>query len=90
MMDAGIAYEWRGKALGGMRQSYADHMQTEEFQAAAASLTERKDRVCVMCAESNPAHCHRSLIADWLVAHGARVMHLLELGKQREHPARLL
>jgi hypothetical protein len=25
-----------------------------------------------------------------LVAHGARVMHLLDLGKQREHPARLL
>jgi uncharacterized protein (DUF488 family) len=90
LREGGIAYEWHGKALGGMRKSYADHMQTEEFQAAAAALTDRKDRVCIMCAESNPADCHRFFIADWLVAHGPRVMHLLDLGKQREHPARLL
>jgi uncharacterized protein (DUF488 family) len=43
-----------------------------------------------MCAESNPADCHRSFIADWLVAHGSHVMHLIDLGEQREHPARLL
>ena len=35
----GIAYRWEGKALGGMRPSYADHMQTEEFQSAARSLS---------------------------------------------------
>jgi uncharacterized protein (DUF488 family) len=85
-----MSYEWHGKALGGMRKSYADYMQTQEFQAAAAALSERKDRVCIMCAESNPAECHRSFIADWLVAHGSRVMHLLDLGAQREHPTRLL
>jgi uncharacterized protein (DUF488 family) len=90
MTEAGLIYEWQGKALGGMRKSYADHMQTEEFQAAAAALTQRNDRVCIMCAESNPADCHRSFIADWLVAHGSRVMHLIDLGQQREHPARLL
>jgi uncharacterized protein (DUF488 family) len=90
LQASGIAYEWQGKALGGMRPSYADHMQTEEFQTAAAALTARDDRVCIMCAESNPADCHRSCIADWLVANGAFVMHLLDLGKQREHPARLL
>jgi uncharacterized protein (DUF488 family) len=88
--EAGIAYHWEGKALGGMRASYADHMQTEQFQTAAASLAARKDRVCILCAESNPADCHRSFIADWLVAHGHPVVHLLALGKQREHPARLL
>jgi uncharacterized protein (DUF488 family) len=87
---AGIQYEWHGKALGGMRKSYADHMQTEEFQAAAAALTERQDPTCIMCAESNPADCHRSFIADWLVAQGHRVAHLLDVGKQLEHPARLL
>jgi uncharacterized protein (DUF488 family) len=43
-----------------------------------------------MCAESDPAQCHRSFIADWLVGHGNRVMHLLDLGARREHPARLL
>ena len=82
--------EWHGSALGGMRPSYAEHMQTEEFRTAAAALAARKDRVCIMCAESNPADCHRSFVAAWLVARGERVVHLLDAGKQREHPARLL
>jgi uncharacterized protein (DUF488 family) len=86
----GIAYEWHGTALGGMRPSYAEHMQTEEFRSAAAALAARQNRVCIMCAESNPADCHRSFIADWLVAQGRRVVHLLGVGRQREHPARLL
>jgi uncharacterized protein (DUF488 family) len=90
LLSFGISYEWHGRALGGMRKSYADHMQTEEFQAAAAALGEREGRVCIMCAESNPAECHRSFISDWLVAQGHRVMHLLDVGKQREHPARLV
>ena len=87
---AGIQYVWEGKVLGGMRPSYADHMQTAEFQAAAQALASREGRVCIMCAESNPTECHRAFIADWLVAHGHRIVHLLEPGKQREHPARLL
>jgi uncharacterized protein (DUF488 family) len=65
-------------------------MQTEEFQTAAAALAARSDRVCIMCAETDPAACHRSLIADWLVANGHRVTHLLDLGTQREHSARLI
>ena len=89
-MLSGIAYEWQGKPLGGMRKSYADHMQTDEFRSAAAALALRPERVCIMCAESNPAECHRSFISDWLVARGHRVTHLLDLGRQREHPARLL
>ena len=88
--EAGIAYVWEGKALGGMRRSYADHMQTEPFQAAARALSRIQGRVCIMCAESNPSDCHRSFIADWLVTNGERVMHLLDLGRQQEHPARLV
>jgi uncharacterized protein (DUF488 family) len=88
--DSQIAYEWHGEALGGMRPSYANHMQTEEFQTAAAALTARNDRVCIMCAESDPRQCHRYFISDWLVAQGHRVVHLLDLREQREHPARLL
>jgi uncharacterized protein (DUF488 family) len=90
LRDAGIAYRWEGKALGGMRPSYADHMQTEQFQSAARALSSSEGRVCIMCAESNPAECHRSFIADWLVTHGERVTHLLDLGSQREHPALLV
>ena len=88
--EAGIAYRWEGKALGGMRPSYADHMQTDEFQSAARALSSIEGGVCILCAESNPSECHRSFIADWLVANGQRVVHLLDLGRQREHPARLL
>jgi len=73
-----------------MRRSYADHMQTEQFQSAARALSAIEGRVCIMCAESNPAECHRSFIADWLVAHGERVVHLLDLGRQQEHPDRLI
>ena len=89
LQASGIAYEWHGKALGGMRPSYATHMETADFQTAAAALAAKNDRICIMCAESNPADCHRSFIADWLVANGERVVHLLDLGEQREHAARL-
>ena len=90
MEEAGIAYRWEGKALGGMRPSYADHMQTAQFQIAARALSAINGGVCIMCAESDPAQCHRAYIADWLVAHGERVIHLLDLGERREHPARLV
>jgi len=90
LLSHGIAYLWEGKALGGMRKSYADHMQTEQFQNRAAGLTKMPGPVCIMCAESDPAECHRSFISDWLVAQGQRVVHLLDVGKQRDHPARLL
>jgi uncharacterized protein (DUF488 family) len=88
--EAGIVYRWEGKALGGMRPSYVDHMQTDDFQSAARGLSALEGRVCIMCAESDPSDCHRSYIADWLVSHGARVTHLLDSGRQQEHPARLV
>ena len=90
--DAGIAYEWQGKALGGMRKDgYGVHMQTPLFVTAAAALIDasRAQRVCIRCAEADPGNCHRSYISDWLVAHGERVLHLLEPEKVHEHAARL-
>ncbi len=90
LKEAGIAYRWEGKAPGGMRPSYADHMQSDQFQTAARSLSAIDGRVCIMCAESNPSDCHPSYIADWLVSHGGRVTHLLDLGRQQEHPGRLV
>jgi len=89
---AGIAYDWQGAALGGMRaQGYLAHMQTPEFRRAGASLISMgaERRMCIMCAETDPADCHRSHISDWLVAHGERVLHLIAEGETREHAARL-
>lgn len=86
LQAAGIAYEWQGKALGGYRSvPYREHMKTAPFCEAAAALSERSDAVCILCAESNPAHCHRAHIADWLVTQGHRVLHLLAPGRTVEH-----
>ncbi len=72
-----------------MRKSYADHMFSPDFLSAAHALTKREN-ACIMCAESDPADCHRSHISDWLVSNGQRVVHLLGDGKRREHPPRLI
>ena len=37
-----------------------------------------QERLCIMCAERDPARCHRSLIADLLMVQGAEVIHLLD------------
>jgi uncharacterized protein (DUF488 family) len=88
LQDAGIEYEWQGQPLGGYRKvPYRSHMKTPAFRAAAAALAQRNARACIMCAESNPDDCHRAHIADWLVARGHRVLHLLAPGRAREHAA---
>ena len=82
---AGIAYDWQGPALGGMRKGgYAAHMETPRFIEAAQALI-ASDRRCIMCAETDPADCHRSHVSDWLVAQGERVVHLIAPGESREH-----
>jgi len=90
LAEAGIQYRWEGKALGGMRRGgYAAHMETPLFVDAARALVNATEATCIMCAETNPADCHRSHIADWLVARGERVVHLIAPGESREHAARL-
>jgi uncharacterized protein (DUF488 family) len=67
-------------------RGFADYMQTAEFDAALQELTEAasKARTAVMCAESVPWKCHRSLISDVLTARGVTVRHIIG-GQQREH-----
>ena len=92
LAEAGIGYDWQGKALGGMRKGgYLAHMQTPLFLGAAQALisASRGRTLCIMCAETLPADCHRSHIADWLVAKGERVVHLIDTDKVHEHAARL-
>lgn len=62
---------WRNPSFRG----FADYMQTAEFSAQLDLLIERAsgERVALMCAEAVPWRCHRSLIADALVARGVRV-----------------
>ncbi len=68
-------------------RGYADHMASATFQRAIVQLGTlgRRGVTAIMCAEKEPDHCHRSLIADYLTLRGARVLHLIELGMVREH-----
>jgi len=68
-------------------RAFATHMEGTAFRAAAAGLAAAaaQRNTCIMCAERDPAQCHRSLIADWLVANGHRVVHLVEPGEVRVH-----
>ncbi len=59
-------------------RGYADYMQTEAFAAAVENLLAlaSNSRVALMCAEANPAHCHRRLLSDALTARGVTVRHV--------------
>jgi uncharacterized protein (DUF488 family) len=76
---------WREKPF----RNYADYAETAEFHAALdglRALAEEK-RVAIMCAEAVWWRCHRRIIADYLLAGGAEVVHILDKGKLE--PARL-
>jgi uncharacterized protein (DUF488 family) len=69
------------------RRGFADHMGTEVFKKAAAQLANMAGRgpTAILCAERDPEHCHRALIADYLLLQGARVVHLIAPGEHRDH-----
>jgi len=65
-------------------RGYADYTATEEFEAAVERLLTlaAEQPLAVMCAEAVPWSCHRSILADNLVARGHEVVHLI--GKSRK------
>ena len=74
---------WRNASFRG----FADYMQTEDFNHALARLIRvaLEKPTCVMCAEAVPWRCHRSLIADSLLARGFDVLHIIGTGQPRHH-----
>ena len=62
---------WKNESFRG----YADYMQTPAFAAEIDWLVGQPelDRLVVMCAEAVPWRCHRSLIADAVMARGVEV-----------------
>lgn len=74
---------WRNRSFRG----YADYMQTAEFEENLSLLidTARRHRVVLMCAEAVPWRCHRSLIADALVARGLPVEEIIGGPRRRVH-----
>jgi uncharacterized protein (DUF488 family) len=74
---------WKNASFRG----YADYMQTPEFENGLTRLLEiaKHEMVAILCAEAVPWRCHRSLIADALLARGVSVEHLLSLRAARPH-----
>lgn len=60
-------------------RSYADYTLTDDYERGLAELDRLAGdhRVAIMCAEAVPWRCHRSLIANTLVARGREVEHLM-------------
>jgi len=66
---------WRNKSF----RNYADYAMTAAFKAGLAELVALgRQRTCaIMCAEVLWWRCHRRIIADYLLAGGAAVFHIL-------------
>jgi uncharacterized protein (DUF488 family) len=65
-------------------------MQSDTFAAGIERLATRARHatVAIMCAERLPWQCHRYMISDYLVAHGATVLHLIGAAQPRAHTVR--
>ena len=74
---------WRNESFRG----YADYMQTPAFAEHLAEVIDlaKSERVALMCAEAVPWRCHRSLIADALVARGIAVEEIVSETRRTPH-----
>jgi uncharacterized protein (DUF488 family) len=74
---------WRNASFRG----YADYMQTSEFADSLDRCIALAKHECVvlMCAEAVPWRCHRSLIADALLARGIEVREIANAVRTRAH-----
>jgi len=68
-------------------RSYADYMDTAEFQAGIDALLEEaaSATTAFMCAEGLWWRCHRRLISDRLVVAGHSVRHIMPEGSLVDH-----
>jgi uncharacterized protein (DUF488 family) len=99
--EQGVTYRWDAR-FGGRRPDvagspdtappgrflagYAAHMRTAQFAAAVDELLAAPSVTTVMCSEADWRHCHRRMIADFLVlARGVPVRHLLPGGRTEPH-----
>jgi uncharacterized protein (DUF488 family) len=74
---------WRNESFRG----YADYMQTPAFAEGLDELIRmsREARTAIMCAESVPWRCHRSLVADALEVRGIPAVEILSEKSARLH-----
>lgn len=80
----GTPAEGRAAARAGdharMRAIFHDHLRSDAAQTdleALAGIVTSGRRICLLCLEALPEHCHRSLVADALAERtGATILHL--------------
>jgi uncharacterized protein (DUF488 family) len=70
---------WRNLSF----HNYADYALSAEFSAGLGQLIEqgRERRNAVMCSEAVWWRCHRRIVADYLIASGETVFHIMGLGR---------
>ena len=73
LRDLGTPADGRAAARAGhhaeMRKIFLAHLKTEGATAALDELEQlvrSKRRVCVLCFEADPMHCHRTIVAESL------------------------
>jgi uncharacterized protein (DUF488 family) len=76
---------WQNKSF----HNYADYALSQPFRCGLARLRAlgHERRCAIMCAEAVWWRCHRRIIADYLIAAGETVFHIL--GADRIEPARM-
>ena len=98
MADAGIAYVYLGRELGGRsddptcyregRICYDRVAETQNFKDGLQRLEEGMAEHCIalMCSEREPLHCHRTLlVAQALDERGVTVSHIHADGCSESH-----
>jgi uncharacterized protein (DUF488 family) len=74
---------WRNASFRG----FADYMQTPMFAEALGKLIDlaKEKPTAIMCAETLPWRCHRSLIADALTIRGIGVRNIFSRSNIKPH-----
>ena len=76
-----VEYVWMGDLLGGFREGgYEAHLATGEFARGLERLEQlaRERPTAFLCAERDPARCHRRFIARELERRGWEVVHVID------------
>jgi uncharacterized protein (DUF488 family) len=83
LRDASPNQGWRNPSFRG----FADYMLGEEFELGLEELLALLPGgpLALMCAESMPWRCHRSLVADALLVRGASIEHITSSGRPEAH-----
>lgn len=84
-LPAGVNGFWTNESF----HNYADYALSDEFHAGFERLLGegRQRRCAIMCSEAVWWRCHRRIVADYLIAAGETVFHIM--GRHDIEPARL-